>query len=191
MGQTMGQRLTNSHWPEAIARILIPPACREEVLGDLHERNASCRQYVADAIRTVPLVIWSRIRRTSDGRLLALYAIALYFAFWSAAWYSARPFLQERWGLLLLAVPCAVALMALVLEEAYANPARRSAFWWLRGPMFAIAAAFVSQAALWAAGSSLALPFAIAYRGAASGLVWTLIIRSAFQSLSSSRRGPI
>lgn len=177
----MGDRLTKPSWAEAIAEILIPPACREEVLGDLHERNASAARYLVELLRTLPFVIVSRIRRTSDLRLLALHAIGSYFAFYMAAWYEAR-----SWRLL---IPVAAALAALVLEDAYAG--RAGTAWWVRGPLLAMAAACVSEAALWTCGSSLALPGAIVIRGGASSLVWTLLIRAAFQPPSKSRRGPI
>ena len=51
---------------EAIVAVFVPPACREEVLGDLHERYRFPLQYGLDALRTVPLVIISKIRRTAD-----------------------------------------------------------------------------------------------------------------------------
>ena len=183
--------MTKSNWPEAIAGILIPPACREEVLGDLYERNATPRQYVRDALRTVPLVVVSRVRRTSDLRLLAMYAIVLYFSFFAAAWFEARSLVYERWGLWGLAIPCAAGLAALMLEEAYAKSSDVSLLRLLRGPIIALLAAFLSQAALWASGSNLALPLAIVLRGGASGLVWTLVIRSSFRPPSKSQRGPI
>ena len=183
--------MTQSNWPEAIAAILIPPACREEVLGDLYERNATPQQYFCDALRTVPLVIAGRIRRTSDLRLLAMYAIVLYFSFYAAAWFEVQSLLYERWGLWRLAIPWAFGLLALVLEEAYAKPGEASVVRLLRGPIAALSAAFLSQAALWASGSHLTLPLAIVLRGSASGLVWILVIRSSFQPPSKSQRGPI
>jgi hypothetical protein len=50
---------------EAIVERLVPPACREHVLGDLSERYESPGQYMMDAVRTIPLVIASQVRRTS------------------------------------------------------------------------------------------------------------------------------
>jgi hypothetical protein len=41
---------------EAIVAVFVPPACREEVLGDLHERYSSAGQYGLDALRTIPLI---------------------------------------------------------------------------------------------------------------------------------------
>ncbi len=187
----MGDGVTKRNWAEASVAILIPPACREEVLGDLWERSATPGRFIADAVRTVPLVIVSRIRRVSDPALLAMYAIALYLAFFAVAWYNVRGLLYQPQGLWLLAIPCAVELMALVLEDAYANPSRASAVWWFRGPMLALAAAFALQAAMWAAGAGLVLPFVVLFRGGAVGLVLTFTIRLLFHPPSSSRRGRI
>ena len=37
---------------ETIVGIFIPPACREEVLGDLRERNDGVQLFIYDALRT-------------------------------------------------------------------------------------------------------------------------------------------
>ena len=71
---------------EALVAVLVPPACREEVLGDLHERYRSAAQYSLDAASTVPLVILSRIHRTADSRALLIQAFAFYASFLAAAW---------------------------------------------------------------------------------------------------------
>src|SRR5437016_2809889 len=61
VGETMGQGVGKagglmcsgpSKAAEAIVAVFVPPACREEVLGDLHERYSSPRQYALDALRT-------------------------------------------------------------------------------------------------------------------------------------------
>jgi hypothetical protein len=183
--------VTKSNWPEVIATILIPPACREEVLGDLYERNATPGQYVRDALRTVPLVIAGRIRRTSDPGLLAMHAIVLYLCFFGAALFEVPPLLYERWGLWRLAIPCAAWLLVLLLENAYADLSHASAVRLLRGPIFSLAGAGVSQAALWASGSSLTLPFSIVLLGGLLALLLTYVIRLLFQPPSKSQRGPI
>lgn len=53
---------------EALVYWLLPPACREEVLGDMRERNQSSVQYLVEATCTVPSVIYSRIRRCPEIR---------------------------------------------------------------------------------------------------------------------------
>jgi hypothetical protein len=55
---------------ETIVGSLIPPACREYVLGDLCERYTSPAGYMIEAIRTIPLVIAGRVRRTCDALLV-------------------------------------------------------------------------------------------------------------------------
>src|SRR5215471_5311467 len=79
MGKAMGERgvLMNSgpsKTAEAIVAVFVPPACREEVLGDLHERYSSSGQYGLDAVRTIPLVIISRyaVRQTRKCSLCKL-----------------------------------------------------------------------------------------------------------------------
>jgi hypothetical protein len=72
---------------EMVVRWLLPPACVEHVLGDLQERmqgvepRAARRQYVLDAICTVPPVIFSRLFRSLDLRLACLYLVIQYAAF--------------------------------------------------------------------------------------------------------------
>src|SRR5215813_12620753 len=107
MGKAMGERgvLMNygpSKTAEAIVAVFVPPACREEVLGDLHERYSSSGQYSTDAVRTIPLVIISRIRRTADPQVLLMQAFALYASFLIAAWLKDIALLNKHWGLLRL-----------------------------------------------------------------------------------------
>lgn len=66
---------------EAIVYWFLPPACREEVLGDMRERNRSSAQYLVEATCTVPSVICSRIRRTTDAVLTLMVAVSMYTAF--------------------------------------------------------------------------------------------------------------
>ena len=75
-----------SRFAEAVVGLLLPPACREHVLGDLHERYQSPQQYWPEAIRTVPLVILSRIRRTTDIVVLLMEICTTYMSFFVAAW---------------------------------------------------------------------------------------------------------
>ena len=131
MGQGMGQTTDVTSGPskiaEAIVRFFTPPACREYVLGDLHERYVSPKQYTMDAVRTVPLVILSRIRRTTDPQVLLMEAFALYMSFVIATRFLApATFLFDRWGLLRLAIPTSIGLVALVFIDAYADPAKKS-----------------------------------------------------------------
>jgi len=161
------------------------------VLGDLYERNVTPREYARDALRTVPLVIAGRVRRTSDPGLLAMHAVVLYLYFFGAAWFKAPALLYERWGLWRLAIPCAAGMLVLLLEGAYADLRDAPALRLLRGPMFALAGACVSQAALWADRSPLTLPFSIVLLGGLLALLLTSAISLLFQPPSTSRGGPI
>jgi hypothetical protein len=104
---------------EAIVRFLLPPACREEVLGDLHEKYTGPRQYIALAICVIPLVVLSRIRRTTDTLVLLTEALLIYGSFLAAAWYTDRTSLTGDWGLLRLVIPTALNLVVQILEHAW------------------------------------------------------------------------
>lgn len=60
-------------WMQAVVSSLLPPACREPVLGDLQERfgeraaRARWLGYVGDAVTTVPQVLRSRAWRIITG----------------------------------------------------------------------------------------------------------------------------
>jgi len=74
-----GMEVKPPRFAEAVVRWLLPLSCVEHVLGDLQERMqgaepmAARKQYVIDAVRTVPSVILSRVFRRCDARLLYLY----------------------------------------------------------------------------------------------------------------------
>jgi hypothetical protein len=118
--------------------ILIPPACREEVLGDLRERNEGAQLFLYDALRTIPLVIVSRIRRTTDSVVLLMEAFCCYLSFLSVAFVAQRSMVATQEGLLRLAIPGGIALAVLVIADAYANPRKKS----LLRPVLAVALAF-------------------------------------------------
>src|ERR1041385_4633475 len=153
VGQRMGQAVGEggglmsgpSRIAEAIVAVFLPPACREEVLGDLHERRQPTVQYALDALRTVPLVIVSRIRRTADPEVLLMQAFALYVSFLGAARLEDGGLLTGQWGLLRLAIPPAMAMLGLILEDAYAKPGPRPALTLARGPALGIGFAIASQ----------------------------------------------
>ena len=63
---------------DAVVRALIPPVCREHVIGDLWERYRSPWQFVLDAAGTIPFVIASQIRRTSTLAGVVIHAFVLF-----------------------------------------------------------------------------------------------------------------
>jgi hypothetical protein len=102
---------------EAVVGRLIPPACREHVLGDLRERYTTLPRYVVDVLAVVPMVVASQIRRTFDGTLFALEVWMLGMAL------LGRPI---RYGSangvddVATAIPIAIMLVVLILCDAYA-----------------------------------------------------------------------
>jgi hypothetical protein len=111
---------------EAIVALLLPPVCREEVLGDLCEKYAGPGQYVLLAMRVVPCVIVSRIRRTADARVLLMEALLLYASYLAAAWYTDRKVLMDQWGFLRLAIPAVLAVAFMMLEDAWSRVREKS-----------------------------------------------------------------
>jgi hypothetical protein len=174
---------------EAIVAVFVPSACREEILGDLHERFKSPLQYTADALRTVPLVIISRMRRSADPQILLIQAFALYMSFLGAAWLKDGAVLREQWGILRLAVPAAMVMLGLILDDAYANPGRRSALSFARGPLLGLLLALASQGMLWISNPDLAIPRWIAFYGCAMSLLLSSAVRMLFPPVTDQLLG--
>src|SRR5579863_8757863 len=101
---------------ETLARLLVPPACREEVLGDLHERYRTPLQYLGDLVSILPFLVLRRILRTTDLQLFLTDALLIYGSFLAAAWYEDR--LADGSGLLHLAIPAGFTLLYLVVSDA-------------------------------------------------------------------------
>jgi len=165
---------------EKIVGFLLPPACREEVLGDLHERSEGTWRYLADALAVLPLVIVSRVRRTLDPQVTLMEAFVLCLSFVGAAAYWDRAFVSGSWGLARLSIPAAVALLALKLSDAYARPGRRQPLAGASDAMFAIGMAFVSQAVLLIGSPDVALPLWIASCGGGLGVLLLTLVRMLF-----------
>jgi hypothetical protein len=174
---------------ETVVAFFIPPACREEVLGDLHERYGSPGQYIADALRTVPLVILSRIRRTTDPQLLLMEALVLYLSFIGAAWLRGGALLRDDLGLMRLAIPAAMALLGLVLADAYSNPAKRSLRTPVNGALCGVAAAYISQGVLAAGASEYTLPGWTMLYGSGMSLLLISALRMLFPPIAGRRTG--
>jgi hypothetical protein len=162
---------------EAVVAFLIPPACREEALGDLHERFQSPSQYVADALFTIPLIILSRIRRPADVEILLLQSFALYMSFAVAAWLYDGAILFEPRGLLRLAIPAAMAMLGLILDDTYAHSGRRTSLELARGPLLGAAIALASEGILWMSRPDLALPRGITLYGCAMSILLSSGVR--------------
>jgi hypothetical protein len=107
------------HRLEVVVGLLLPPACREEVLGDLCEKYTGPWQYVALAMCVVPSVMLSRIRRTTDTYILLTEALLIYGSYLAGTWYTDRTLLTGQWGLVRLAIPTLLNLTLLILDHAW------------------------------------------------------------------------
>jgi hypothetical protein len=106
----------------AIVRRFVPPASREHVLGDLWERYRSPGQFLTDAVRAVPFVVGSQIRRAVDPVLLALQATMVFGGLGGFRPVSAT---GDGPGWTLALAPTVVAAMVLALCDAYRTLERR------------------------------------------------------------------
>lgn len=122
---------------DAIVRALIPPACREAVIGDLWERYTSPRAYLFEALRALPFLVFSRIKRTTNATMLAITFFMLLASFgrMGQPWPSA-------------AIPALAVLIAFVMRDVYRNhstaPLRRVT----GDAVVVVALALLSQAVL-------------------------------------------
>ena len=111
---------------ESIVARLIPPARREEVLGDLRERYRGTAQYLIDALRTVPHVTASQIVRTIDPRLVVAEAFSFYFGFFLSSRNWQGPAHDQ--AALASAIPSGVALISFLFLHAYVPQGHRTEF---------------------------------------------------------------
>jgi len=179
-------------WAEAILEKLIPPACREHVVGDLHERYESPFQYMGDALFAGSMVILSRVRRTSDPVVRFMEAFVLYGSFVTVANAGGKLLTEQSsqpWGLLRLAIPPAITIVFLILADAYADPAKRAPLRPVFGVVLGLGGAFFCQGALSLAGSSLALPNLIMLSGAGFSLLLVSTLRMIFPPFADRPRG--
>jgi len=161
---------------EAIAALLIPPACREEILGDLAERCRGALQYSIEAVQTIPCVVFSRIRRTTDGVVLLMNGAALYTTFTVAAWVVDRPLLAAQSSYARLAIPPLIVLLTVIYADAYADPKKRWPLKPLFAPILGIALAFAWRPTL----GEWALPGAVMAWGGVAGAVLVSTLRLIF-----------
>ena len=175
---------------EAVVRLLIPPVYREHVLGDLYERYTSPLQYVADATWSVPCVVASRIRRTSDPAVLLLEAFALYVSFLAAGWaLGGMMFLEQQSGFVRLAIPTLIGVVALRLAVAYADPRKNTALKPLLDATLAVGIAVLSQAVLWLGEVELLVPRTVLAWGGVASVVLLTALRMLFPPSSDRPRG--
>lgn len=160
---------------KALVFWLLPPACREEVLGDMRERNSSSAELLIEATHTVPSVIFSRIRRTTDAVLALMEVVSLYTAYVMSAKWLDHDLLFREYGFARLAIPSAIFLGAILLADAYADPKKR----WLLRPLLGPALGFGLTYAM-ELNHGWALPARVLAWGGALGLVIISTLRMVF-----------
>lgn len=153
---------------EVIVNFLLPPACREHVLGDLYERCTSTWQYMADALNIVPRVILSQVRRMNDSQMLVIEAFAAYITFTTAASMSEGSLLLVEASSFRSVIPALTTIGAFALARVYTT--RQSI-----QMMAALSLTFLSEAVLRAVNSTLAMtPVAIVSGAIVSALLLSI-----------------
>ena len=167
-------------WAEMLVTLLVPPAAREEILGDLHERYTGLARYASDAASTIPLIIASRMRRTADASTVFMEAVVLYISFLCAALYEKATILSDEWALIRLAIPPAIALAAFRVADAYGTRGGPPALKQFRTVAVGVGFAFLAQTALSTGSPSVALPQRILLLGGALSLPLVTTVRILF-----------
>jgi hypothetical protein len=106
---------------DSVVRLLFPPVAREATVGDLWERYRSPLQFAAEALRVLPFVIGSQIRRSSSAPILGLQAFILFSCFDG---FEMIPRNVPLWAT--AAVPTLAAFLALVTRDVYRKTDRRT-----------------------------------------------------------------
>jgi len=170
---------------EAFFALWIPPACREEVLGDFCERYSGPARYILLAIRTIPLVILSRLRRVTEAPVLFMQALLVYGCYLAAAFYRDSAFLYSPYGLLRTALPLVPFLLISVFFDVYSGPAKSPSR--MAGRVaFAAVAAFLAMARFACGNNSVCLartlPYWMDLLGSAAALLLVTAVLVLFRS---------
>jgi hypothetical protein len=106
---------------DSVVRLLFPPIAREATVGDLWERYRSPWQFAAEALRVLPFIIGSQIRRSSSAPILGLQAFILFSCFDG---FEIIPRNVPLWAT--AAVPTLAGFAGLVMRDAYRRTHQRT-----------------------------------------------------------------
>jgi hypothetical protein len=165
---------------ETIVGYLLPPACREEILGDMRERYRSGWGHFVEALQVVPLVIYSRICRTTDAVVVLMEVACLYTGFVIVAKWVDPMLISADSGLARLAIPPAVVLAVISLADAYSDPQRRRPLKPLFAPTLGFAVAYIEQSMY----RQWSLPALVFAWGSGTGLLLVSTLRLAFPPIT-------
>ena len=98
---------------------MLPPACREEVLGDLWESCKNPVQYTMSALAVIPRVIVSQIRRNTDAWIFLLTTCGVCYSV--AAGVIDLSLEGDPNALLRLAIPSIPAVLILLVRNGFAS----------------------------------------------------------------------
>jgi len=163
---------------------LLPPACREEVLGDLCEQYVNAALYAVNMLTVAPRVILSQIRRNTDVRVFMVTGCAICYSFAAGSADSSLrdfPLQADAWTLVRVAIPALAALLVLLLRNGYADSESRR----LRAITLDIAvamgfAAFTQFALMATSRSDLMLVRWCPSGGTVMGWLFAILLRAIF-----------
>lgn len=165
---------------ETIVGYLLPPACREEILGDMRERYRSRFGYFLEALHVVPCVIYSRICRTADLVVAFMQAASMYTAFVIAARCVDVTLLSAESGFARLAIPPIVVLAVMSVVDAYSDPKRR----WPLKPLFAPSLGFTIAYIEQSKYRQWSLPMSVFAWGSGTALLLVSTLRLTFPPIA-------
>src|SRR5262249_52004780 len=135
-------------------------------------------QFIYGAMRVLPFVVASRMRRTFDAEVFFAQAACLIVAFGGAPLIVQPAYVHERGALLPLAIFSTTILAAFVLCDTYADPEHRSP----RRPVcqigLALACAYVVQTVLGIVHHAWALPVWVIVAGSGAIIPLLLLLRT-------------
>jgi hypothetical protein len=165
---------------ESLIGVLLPPAYREHVLGDLYERYRSPLQYSADAVRAVASILAGQIIRTWNTWLMLAQALSLTVGFTPyGSVIGNSPAIR-------IAIAVVMPMAVLILCDAYRSPvsyASRA----LTDVMISIGLMFAGEMILSAFWPDLVLPSLALNVGGAVGALSLLLIRRLWPEKQSLR----
>lgn len=163
---------------EDLVGCLLPPACREEVLGDLFESCRNPVEYGLNALAVIPRVICSQIRRNTDSWIFLLTGCALAYSFIAGS-RGLSPGLAHP--LLRLAIPLIPALLSLLLCNGFAPTEERRLHAVTFDIVVSMAAAAVTQLFLFVLlQGGLMLPGWVPSEGTALSWLAVIVLRAIF-----------
>ena len=170
---------------EKLLWFLLPPACREHVLGDLQEKSKFPKEYTREGFAVLAPVIASRIRRTTDYQLLLIEAFAIYLSFLAGAWYfEEKSFLYQHSGFARLALPTFIAVIAMLVGNAYFEPVTKSRISPILQSTVSLTLAFLGQALIFDSRAGLNVPLGVMLFGSGTSVLFLSILRTLFPPIS-------